>query len=337
MRISRVTTTLAAGARVAVLLLLVAATVYAHDPGLSSTELRIEPDQIVVTLRFSPKDAAALVNNPLLYIEADGRRLTPVQTARVEEANDVRFTFAYANPGASNLRVESLGFDALPLGHRQYLAIYDGRGSLLRSQMLDTAHREVTVSVGAAHERISPWRFITLGIEHIWTGYDHIAFLFALLLVVSSFRAAVKTITAFTVAHSVTLALATFNIVSLSPKIVEPLIAVSIVYVGLENLFNHSFDKRWLLTFGFGLVHGLGFASALRDLGIGSNGVPAAIPLVSFNLGVEIGQIAIASLVLPLIWKLRERPVFVVRYVPACSLAVAAIGSYWLVERTFMH
>jgi hydrogenase/urease accessory protein HupE len=309
---------------------------YAHDPGLSSAELRIEPQQITATLRFSPKDAATLGNAPLLQVEANGRLLTAAETAKVQEANDVRVTLTYPTVGATGFRIESLAFAALPLGHRQYLAVHESRGGLLRSQMLDAAHRDAIIGVEATQPHISPGKFTAMGVEHIWTGYDHIAFLFALLLVVSSFRAAVKTITAFTVAHSVTLALATYNVVSLSPRIVEPLIAVSIVYVGMENLFNHSFDKRWLLTFGFGLVHGLGFASALRDLGIGTNSVPAAIPLVTFNLGVEMGQLVIAAILLPLIWKLRERTVFVARFVPACSLVVAAIGSYWFVERTLL-
>jgi hypothetical protein len=90
-----------------------------------------------------------------------------------------------------------------------------------------------------------------------------------------------------------------------------------------------------VLTFAFGLVHGFGFASALKNLGVGA-GVKAVAPLLSFNLGVEIGQIAVAALVLPLIWKLRRRPRFVIRYVPACSILVALAGGYWLIERTIL-
>src|SRR5207237_10409361 len=107
--------------------------------------------------------------------------------------------------------------------------------------------------------------------------------------------------------------LATLEIVPISPhfstRVVEPSIAASIMYVGIENVFRGDDPKgRWLLTFGFGLIHGLGFASALKDVGVGSNGKSIAVPVVSFNLGVELGQIVIAGLVLPLIWKLRARP-----------------------------
>jgi hypothetical protein len=115
--------------------------------------------------------------------------------------------------------------------------------------------------------------------------------------------------------------------------VVEPLIAASIVYVGIENIFSRNLDRRWLLTFGFGLVHGFGFASVLRELGIGSGAGGTAIPLVSFNLGVEIGQIAIALIILPAVWKLRAQPTFITKYVPACSVLITLIGAFWLVER----
>jgi hypothetical protein len=115
------------------------------------------------------------------------------------------------------------------------------------------------------------------------------------------------------------------------------MIAASIVYVGLENIWHRNFDRRWVLTFGFGLIHGLGFASVLRDLGIGAQGTLAIIPLLSFNLGVELGQISIAAIVLPIIWCLRRWPVFVVRWVPACSVVVALLGSYWFIQRTLFQ
>ena len=130
--------------------------------------------------------------------------------------------------------------------------------------------------------------------------------------------------------------MATLNLVQISSSIVEPLIAASIVYVGVENLFRGGEPRgRWLLTFAFGLIHGFGFASVLRELGVGANGSSIAIPLISFNLGVELGQIAIAALVLPLIWKLRTQPVFLYRWVPACSTLVAALGTFWFVQRVW--
>jgi hydrogenase/urease accessory protein HupE len=166
-------------------------------------------------------------------------------------------------------------------------------------------------------------------------GFDHLAFLFVLLIAGSSFREAAKIITSFTAAHSITLALATLDLVNLSPGIVEPLIAVSILYVGLENIFRQETKRRWLLTFAFGLIHGFGFASVLRELAIGADG-GAIVPLLSFNLGVEAGQMAMAALALPLIWKLKQQPSFAIRYAPACSMLVALAGGYWLVERTLL-
>ena len=163
-----------------------------------------------------------------------------------------------------------------------------------------------------------------------------ILFLLGLLIVGGSFKSAIKIITAFTVAHSITLALATMNLINIPPSIIEPLIAVSIIYVGVENMVRRDMDKRWLLAFGFGLVHGCGFASALRDLGIGSDGTSIVVPLFSFNLGVEICQMTIAALVLPLIWKLRERPQFVHQFVPAGSCLIALAGTWWLLQRTLL-
>jgi hypothetical protein len=161
-------------------------------------------------------------------------------------------------------------------------------------------------------------------------------FLFGLLIVTRNFSSSLKIITCFTIAHSITLAVATLSLVQISSKIVEPLIAASIVYVGVENLLRGDDPKgRWLLTFAFGLIHGFGFASVLRELGVGTNGSSITVPLVSFNLGVEVGQIAIAAVALPVIWKLRSNPVFIRRWVPVCSAVVALLGAYWFFERVF--
>ena len=132
-----------------------------------------------------------------------------------------------------------------------------------------------------------------------------------------------------------TLALATLNLIRLSPRVIEPLIAVSIVYVGLENILRRDLKWRWALTFAFGLIHGCGFASALRELGIGVDGKGVAVPLLSFNLGVEIGQLAIAFVLLPLIWRFKRHPDFSRRYSPVCSVLISVAGAYWLAQRIF--
>ncbi len=133
----------------------------------------------------------------------------------------------------------------------------------------------------------------------------------------------------------VTLALATYDIVRLPGDIVEPLIALSIVYVGIENILKEEIRYRWALTFVFGLIHGLGFASVLRDLGIGDRTGDGWIVLL-FNLGVELGQLGIACLVLPFIWKVLQPRASFRRISIALSVLVALLGLYWFIERTLL-
>jgi hypothetical protein len=131
-----------------------------------------------------------------------------------------------------------------------------------------------------------------------------------------------------------TLALAALDVVKLSGRIVEPLIAATIVFVGVENVVRGEEPRgRWALTFGFGLVHGLGFASALRDIGLGAFGTSVVGPLVGFNLGVELGQLAVAAVLLALLWLLRRLPAFARHGTRAASVLVAAIGLVWLCQR----
>lgn len=183
--------------------------------------------------------------------------------------------------------------------------------------------------------RKSPFtNFVAMGVMHIWRGYDHLLFLFGLLAVTRQVKTVLKIITCFTVAHSFTLAIASLNIITLPSRIVEPMIAASIVFVGVENFLRNGEPKgRWLLTLAFGLIHGFGFASALREVGVGEHGGGVALPLVSFNLGVELGQIAIAVAVLPLIWKLRDQPRLMRRWIPLTSSVVSVLGTYWLIQR----
>jgi hydrogenase/urease accessory protein HupE len=173
------------------------------------------------------------------------------------------------------------------------------------------------------------WRFFKLGVEHIFLGYDHICFLIAL-IVVSKFRDVVKIVTSFTVAHSITLILATLEVVELPSRLVEIAIAATIVYVALENLWVKDTRHRWWLTFGFGLIHGFGFASVLREMGLPKVGLVRC--LLAFNLGVEAGQLAIALALLPLAMSLarwKHGPKVVV----AVSIILAGIGLFWFLER----
>ncbi len=174
--------------------------------------------------------------------------------------------------------------------------------------------------------------FLQLGIKHIFLGYDHLMFLFALILVGGRIVDLIKIVTAFTVAHSVTLALAAFNIVSLPSRPVESGIALSIAYVALENLLNEKPAHRWRLTFTFGLVHGFGFASVLKELGLPRQNLAAS--LLSFNLGVEIGQIAVVALLFPLVVWVSRQP-YQRAVVRAASVIVLLFGLGWFIERAF--
>ena len=175
-------------------------------------------------------------------------------------------------------------------------------------------------------------QYLWLGMTHIFLGYDHVAFLLALLFV-PSFRGLVKVITAFSVAHTVTLGLAALGVVALPSKWVETTIAASIVYVAAQNLRHRGeIQHRWRITFAFGLVHGFGFATVLRELGLPANGLVRS--LLAFNLGVEVGQLAIAAACWPLlVWIGRRRWAGGVRV--AVSSVLITFGLAWLVDRAF--
>ncbi|MBO0857470.1 MAG: HupE/UreJ family protein [Chloracidobacterium sp.] len=348
-----------------VLMILATSSAFAHDPGLSAAEVQFDGNKAVARLNFSRTDIAIIAPMDIdrdgqvtpsefeaarprleslakesFAMSVDGKAISPSAVAvSLDESGAIHFDLEFTPPQGSSVSLRSLLIDKLPRGHRQFLKLLDSNGNVQAQRMLDAADNSFNINLASL--RISQtrpqafWGFLPLGVEHIWLGFDHLAFLFALLIAGGSIRDAAKIITSFTVAHSITLALATLEVIAIPSKIVEPMIAVSIIYVGLENILRRQIDRRWMLTFAFGLIHGFGFASALRDLGVGA-GVKAIAPLLTFNLGVEIGQIVVAAIILPLIWKLRQRPRFVVRYVPACSILVALAGAYWLIERTLL-
>lgn len=184
--------------------------------------------------------------------------------------------------------------------------------------------------------KVSLWaqigEFAKLGVEHIFLGYDHLMFLFALIVIGGRLLSLVKIVTAFTVAHSLTLILAALAILKLPPPMIETGIALSIAYVAAENFFVTDAQHRWLLTFIFGLVHGFGFANVLSDLGLPTSGLVPS--LLAFNLGVEMGQLCIVAIFFPLtLWLARQK--FQRSVVFACSAAILLFGLGWFVERAF--
>jgi len=176
--------------------------------------------------------------------------------------------------------------------------------------------------------------YIIIGFEHIIPlGLDHILFVIGIYLLSQAWRALLWQVSAFTLAHTITLALATLGLVNVSPSIVEPLIALSITYVAIENLFHHSLSKgRIALVFGFGLLHGLGFAGVLGEIGLNPDAFITS--LIAFNVGVELGQLAVIALMFALLGFWLGKTKYWERWVRIpLSLVIALIGAYWFVER----
>jgi len=237
----------------------------------------------------------------------------------------------------TDLTINSTTFLDIDEKHIQFikLAPQDNPRNVLQEGML-TLKRPVfhiaDVKTGGSVLLYRAYRFFILGMEHILSGYDHILFILSAILVVSSFLETLKLVTAFTVAHSITLALAFLGIVSLSASIVEPLIALTIAVVAFENVFMENFKRRWMLIFGFGLVHGLGFVGVLKEITVTKQELLTS--LFSFNVGIEAGQILIVTtglLFLYFLHKASWAPVFV-RW---SSISIGVLGLLWFFERIY--
>jgi hypothetical protein len=211
----------------------------------------------------------------------------------------------------------------------------------------DSATQSLALRAPSALETLR--QYVLEGVWHIWIGFDHILFLLSLLLPAVLFRmahqwepvprlapalgAVVKVVTAFTVAHSITLSLAVLGFVSLPSRLVESVIAASVVLAALNNLRGTIERSRWVMAFVFGLVHGFGFASALADLGLPQGAL--ALALVGFNVGVELGQLAIVAAFLPLAFGLRRSAFYRVGVLQFGSVLIAVVASWWFAQRAF--
>ena len=195
--------------------------------------------------------------------------------------------------------------------------------------VFNAERREATIDLAAA--RTGWLDFIVMGAGHILGGPDHLLFLLALLALAKGFWPIVRIVTGFTIAHSITLSLAALGFVDVPARIVEPLIAATIIWVAVENLVAPTQSRwRWLVAAVFGLIHGLGFASGLTELGLPREAMVRA--LVGFNVGVELGQLAFVAVVMPpLVWL--ARPGRLARLPQILSVLVALMGAVWLVER----
>lgn len=297
-------------------------------------------DAAELAVAAGPTGVLREVPRKIAVRSSEGACKPGLASAKLEEEDGVSLDIQHDCPAP--IATVTIGLDLLKdlaPGHR-HVGVVSGLGAP-RDFIAFAKEPSVTVtgaqgaSTDAPKHRTETFGgFFHLGIEHILTGYDHLLFLFALLLVGGRWRQLLGVVTAFTVAHSITLGLAALNVFALSPRIVEPAIALSIVYVGVENFFVKTPDRRWLLTFPFGLVHGFGFAGALSEIALPRPQVPSA--LLAFNLGVESGQLAVVAVVLPLVLFLRKKTWFLDYGVKAASGLVVIAGVIWFVQRVFL-
>jgi len=228
--------------------------------------------------------------------------------------------------------------------HRGVLSLRGPAGD--QTLVLPPDGEAAQLRLGAAHSLLSVLRD---GVHHIWIGLDHILFLLSLLLPAVLVREGTHwrpathlkpvllevlgVVSAFTLAHSITLALAAFDILNPPSRWVESLIAASVLVAALNNLWPLLLHGRWRLTFAFGLVHGFGFASALKELGLQREAL--AGPLLMFNLGVELGQLAVVTAFMGLVWGLRQRSFYPRWLLGGGSALIALLALGWLLERLF--
>jgi hydrogenase/urease accessory protein HupE len=340
----------------------------AHQVNLSTARVELRPDRTVaveVALKGSdadrlagtqvfdaqkdladPAKVAAAAVPIAAYVSAhtsvtgtDGTACTPGAAAVVPDGDGVivRNTFS-CRTVLGDLVYHSTVLTATDRTARQVVLI--GADENAPQALLDDAHTTLTISAPAPSVWSTMQRYLVTGIEHIFLGYDHIAFLVAIVLWARRLWPVIKIVTAFTIAHSITLSLAALQIVVIPSAIVEPAIAASIMFVAVENFFSRNVDGRWRVTFAFGLIHGFGFAGALQEFGLPANAVVPA--LAAFNIGVEIGQVAIVSIVVPALIALdrlfaadRTKPVRAASLVYALSAVITMLGGYWLVTRVF--
>lgn len=342
----------------ALLALLAAGPALAHKTNLTVGAIVVDGPELRYRLAVSAHDLAVVLDIPTdlvtpipaqriserrdllieyvdekLVVVADDRRCprTALDVAYDRLPDDIVLDLAFRCPAPPrHLRIAYRLFFAVDPGHRALGTVDAGEGP--EQYLLDRAFADIEITPTAGSTGlVSFGRIVVLGIEHILAGFDHVLFVVALLLGGGTFLALVKTVTAFTLAHSLTLSLAWFGVLDLPQRPVEILIAASVAYVAIENALGRGAGHRWLVALGFGLVHGLGFFGVLRELDIGRGDVVTT--LLGFNLGVEVGQLAIVAVVYPvLVWMAARR--WYRRVTVSASLAILALAVVWIMERT---
>lgn len=336
---------------------------WAHEVGLSRGVYRLTGREVAAELTFARAELLGLVpaldgdgdgvltdgelssGTAALQVVVDGVQVTGdgqactgalVDAALTEEDGArvrLRFTCA-AEPGRIGLALPVL--DTLAFGHRHLGHLARADGEVFADLVLHrrSASASAEVPAGSAPSAPPPpvGDYFQIGVEHILIGTDHLVFLLGLVLVAGRLRSRIAVVTAFTVGHSLSLALATLGVWRPDPGFVEPAIALSIAYVGVENFLVSDAAGRWRITLPFGFIHGFGFAGVLAEVGVPDAAVGLALLL--FNLGVEAGQLLVLAVVLPLLAWLGARPAYQrlhgVRWI---SAAIVVAGLYWFIER----
>ena len=338
-----------------------AAPASAHPAPFSYVDVRVDGANIELTVTVHEFDAAhdlgvadasRLLNaselgryaKPLLELLKDrlqiwvgGQRLTGTWSPAValvdRQAIQLRVRYdAKGLPPAITVAARLFPYDPV---HQTFVNVYE-RETIVLQAILDRHREQITFYPGT---RQGTWavvkRFVASGVHHILIGQDHLLFLVGLLLLGGSLRRLVVVVSAFTVAHSITLSLAVLRFVTPPPWLVEPAIALSIVYVGADNLtVRGGRDVRAWIAFAFGLIHGFGFANVLREMDLPARALGWS--LLSFNLGVEIGQLAVVIVVASVLSAIRSKsPETGRRLALAGSVVVVAAGAFWFVQRVF--
>ena len=346
--------------------------VFAHDPGMSFANVQVLKNKIILQISFALTDMETIViidsNYDNQFSQSELHKAYTQLTNLFEKAIEARIENRLIGADSIEFSIElneslivSLAYEKmktgqfslympvlkqLPRGHRQYLLINNYNGTY--QNVLSASSAPVIFDFKADNSVNTIKLYFTQGIYHIFSGFDHILFLLTLLLPAvlvinnNQYRCVenlmpglidtVKIVTAFTLAHSITLGLAVFQVVQLSGHFVEAVIAFSIIVCAANNLKPILPASRWSLAFGFGFIHGFGFANALISLGLESKN--SIVPLLGFNLGIETGQLVIVLIVLPVIYMIRDTMVFRIGIFKGGSIASILIASTWMIERT---
>ena len=301
-------------------------------------DLHIEPAERLLDPAVAAQQSAAIARlfSGRLTVAVNGVTVTPQWSSAevVADRQSLKLAVRYALTGrAATVAVTTRMFPYDPQ-HQTFLNIYEGRA--LTQAILDGGRTTFEYFAGTRQGAFAVvQKFLPSGIHHILIGPDHLLFLVGLLLLGGTVRQLAVIVTSFTVAHSITLSLAALNIVSPPARIIEPAIALSIIYVGADNLLiRDGRDVRAWIAFAFGFIHGFGFANVLREMDLPARALGWS--LFSFNVGVEIGQLLVVAVVATALAALRARSEAAGRQLAlAGSIVVMAAGAFWFIQRVF--